>query len=231
MKFQTHFVEKMHRTGDIWSFRFERPPEYVFEAGQWGMVDIRQEEEVLGHHFTHSSSPTAPYLELTTRVRDSTFKRVLAELSPGTEVDMEGPFGSFKLPEEDLPLVFLTGGIGITPVLSILRFLADGGEDRDLTLFFGNTDQEGIPFRDELTMLEAALPRTHVVHVLSRPTDDWPGLHGHLTGEMIATKLGTLGGRRYFISGPPGLVLSLEGVLYEGSVPKDAIIKEDFEGY
>jgi ferredoxin-NADP reductase len=231
MKFDTHLVEKIHRAADIWSFRFKKPAGYDYTAGQWGAIDMQRDETLLSHHFTHSSSPTESFLELTTRIRDSDFKRALVQLEPGDQVQMEGPFGSFVLRQDRRPAVFLTGGIGITPVRSIMRFLADGGADPDLTILFANRDEDNIAFREELTSLERAMTRARLVHVLSEPSQSWSGERGHLGGELLKANLPSLTGNTYYVSGPPGLVQAMLDLLDGLGVTPQDVVSEKFDGY
>jgi ferredoxin-NADP reductase len=120
-------VEKIPRVADIVTFRFERPPGHEYRAGQWFVITFPGPTEPYEHHFSYSSSPTEPFLEFTTRLRGSAFKNALDALPLGTEVEVEGPYGAFTLPEGLERLVFIAGGIGITCVRSILRWLVDGG--------------------------------------------------------------------------------------------------------
>ena len=108
------------------------------------------------HHFTHSSSPTEPWLETTTRLRGTPYKNALDALPLGAEVTMAGPNGFFTLRDAVPRAAFLAGGIGITTVRSILRALADRGDDRPLLLLYGNHDEDGIAFDDELADLTPA---------------------------------------------------------------------------
>ena len=140
-------VEKEPRVEDIVSFRFERPDGYRYQAGQWLVITLPDSAAAESpppgsasdwdmahtHHFSHSSSPLDPLLEFTTRLRGTEFKNALATLQPGSEVEFEGPYGSFVLPEDAGKVAFLAGGIGVTCVRSILRWLgqtwpaSDGG--------------------------------------------------------------------------------------------------------
>ena len=111
--FPSKFLEKIPQVGDIVSFRLERPEGYQYQAGQWLVITFAHPPgEPSAHHFSHSNSPTEPVLEFTTRLRGSEFKDALDALPVGAEVELEGPYGSFTLPEEVERVAFLTGGIG-----------------------------------------------------------------------------------------------------------------------
>ena len=231
VKFSTRLVEKIPRAGDVASFRFEKPGELEYQPGQWTSVEFDLNDELFGHHFTISSAPTEPFLEFTTHVRQSDFKQALDRLKEGHEMRMQAPFGQFVLNEEKPEVVFLTGGIGITPVRSILRTLADGASDRRIVLFYGNRSPETAVFLDELNQLDDQLPYLRVVHVFSQPGEDWQGPRGHITGELLAEELNDLAGWSWYISGPPSMVEQLRSVLRERAVPEDSIVTEDFLGY
>lgn len=231
MKFDTRLLEKIHRGADMWSFRFDKPGDYEYQAGQWATINLPRGGAPLSHHFSHSSSPTEPFLELTTRIRDSEFKQALAALEPGVEVEMEGPCGSFVLPEEIREVVFLTGGIGITPVRSIVRYLVDTGSERRVVVFYANRDEDNICFREELAQLEDQLPYLHFVYVLSDPKGPWQGYRGLVSAEILEAELEVLTGLSYYISGPPAMVDAMRSVLRKEWIATSSMVLENFVGY
>jgi len=196
--FKTPLLEKIPRVADVVSFRFERPAGHEYQAGQWFNItftapgEARQAADPYVHHFSYSSSPTEPWLEFTTRLRGSEFKNALDGLPLGSEVEWEGPYGGFTLPAELKRVAFLTGGIGITCVRSILRWVADATAGvaptsatgalrpglpsvEEITLLFANRSEDGIPFFAELQQLERSLPALRVVNVISQPDEGWRG--------------------------------------------------------
>ncbi|GAB4245383.1 MAG: hypothetical protein Kow00122_02060 [Thermoleophilia bacterium] len=232
----TH-TEKIARTPGTASFRFIRPAGYTYAAGQWFVLTIPGPTGPLSKHFTHSSAPTEPHLEFTTRLTGSPYKTAMEQLPLGTEVEIEGPFGSFVLPEDRTRTAFLAGGIGVTPVRSILRDLADrqaAGQplpDRDLAVFYGNQSPHTIVFADEFEAFARALPRLKVVHVLSEPGDDWAGWRGYLRGEILEAELADPASWRYAVSGPPAMVEAMRSLLRERNIPRRQLVFESFEGY
>lgn len=229
------------------TFQFERPHEYQFEAGQWFVITFPGPGEHWVHHFSHSSSPTEPFLEFTTRLRGSEFKNALDALAVGAEVEVEGPYGTFTLGEDPGPVAFISGGIGITCVRSILRWLAGCQEGRmngapsaqalpeqmpsRIALIYANRSEESIPFREELREIEKTLPTLRVVHVLSNPGLDWPGHRGHVDEDILAQELREPHLWNYYVSGPPSLGRSMVELLLEWGVRSEAIKLERFEGY
>lgn len=231
MTFSTRLVDKIPRVDGVKTFRFDRVRQYEFEAGQWFVLTIPEGDSYLTKHFSHSSSPTEGYLDFTTRLTGSQYKTALDGLPLGTEVEIEGPFGSFTLREDVQRVAFLTGGIGITPVRSILRSLADSGTDIEVALLYGNKDQDSIAFRLELESFESRLPRLKAVHVLTDPQPGWEGHRGYIRDEILQAELGDARDWTYYLSGPPAMVAALKRVLSDHGVERRRITMENFEGY
>lgn len=229
--FPATLTDKIPRTPGTMSFRFSRPADYDFVAGQWFIITFPGENGSLTHHFTHSNAPNEPFLEFTTRLTGSPFKRAMQAMEPGTEVTLEGPFGGFVLKDTVERAVFLTGGIGVTPVRSILHDLAARNDNRAVTVFFGNETEETITFADELAELEQDLPNLRVHHVLSRPSPEWSGRQGHVRAEVLAEELEDPNAWHYFVSGPPSMVQAMRDMLRELDVPRRQVTLENFEGY
>src|SRR3954465_1228020 len=143
--------------------------EVDFTAGQYFWVTLLDppydDEKGPRRHISVVTSPTERgVLGLCTRLRDTAFKRTLAELKVGDEVEVEEPKGNFVLPEDtSRPYVFVAGGIGITVFRSMLRYIADTGEPYRVTLVYSNRDRESTPFLDELQELERLLPGFRLV--------------------------------------------------------------------
>jgi ferredoxin-NADP reductase len=250
--YESRLIAKVPRVADIVSFRFEPPEAYRFQAGQWFVITFAGPDpaEPWEHHFSHSDAPSAPWLEFTTRLRDSDFKKALSELPLGSSVQLEGPYGAFVMPGDVERAAFIAGGIGITCVRSILRWAAHlrtpaggqgaeagGGGDRpvlslrEIVLLFANRSEDAIPFQAELDELAKALPGMRVVHVLSQPGEGWQGYRGHLNGEILAAELPEPTSWRYFVSGPPSFDLAMQDLLLRWGIDAASIKMERFEGY
>lgn len=252
---QTRLLEKIPRVEDVVSFRFERPSGYTFKAGQWMVVTFPRagegdETEPHTHHFSHSSSPLDSTLEVTTRLRGTEFKNALADLPNGAEVELEGPYGSFTLAPGLERVAFLTGGIGITCVRSILRWLGQiSGKAEEIlgqeaastsgspslpgevVLLFANRSEESIAFRDELDDLGRRLPYLRVIHVLSRPEQAWAGYQGHIDDAVLDRELPEPDAWSYYLCGPPSLVAAMRELLSRRKISGDSMRMERFDGY
>ena len=115
MAFTGKLLEKIPRSSDTSSYRFARPPEYTFTAGQWFTLSIPSEQGPLDHHFSHADSPTESFVELTTRLTGSDFKNALDALPLGGEVKSRVRMAASSSTTTRPRIAFLTGGIGITP--------------------------------------------------------------------------------------------------------------------
>jgi ferredoxin-NADP reductase len=171
-------------------------------------------------------------LGLATRVRDSAFKRSLAELPVGAEVDVEQPKGDFLLPDDtEQEYVFIAGGIGITVFRVMLRYIAQENLPHRVTLVYSNRDVESTAFLGELRELEKANPNLRLVLTM---TDDpsWDGENRRIDADFLHDHLGAdLGAFTYLIAGPPDMVEAMEKILAEAGVPEEQVRPERFSGY
>jgi ferredoxin-NADP reductase len=215
-------------------FAVEDYPDYRPGAYFWVELPDRghQDEKGLRRHISLVTSPTdVGVVGLATRLRDSAFKRTLAELEVGDAVEVEEPKGSFLLPEDtSVEYVFLAGGIGITVFRSMLRYIAARQLPYRITLVYSNRDRESTPFFDELGELEERIEGLRVVLTM---TDDpgWEGETRHIDAEMLREHLGDLDGRAFFVAGPPGMAQGVEKMLHEAGLPEDLVLTDSFSGY
>ncbi len=210
--------------------------EVEFKPGQYFWVELLdppyQDEKGPRRHFSVVTSPTEPgVLGLCTRVRDTAFKRSLAELEVGDEVEVEEPKGDFVLPEDtEQPYVFVAGGIGITVFRCMLRYIADTGLPYKVTLVYSNRDRESTAFLDELQELEQTLPGFRLVLTMTEDPG-WDGETRLIDEAMLRGHLGELDPFTYFVAGPPPMVDGVVGTLQEAGVPEERVIPDRFSGY
>lgn len=215
-------------------FAVEDYPDYRPGAYFWVELPDRghDDEKGLRRHISLVTSPTEHgVVGLATRLRDTAFKRTLAELEVGDEVQVEEPKGSFLLPEDtDVEYVFVAGGIGITVFRSMLRYIADSGEPYRVTLVYSNRDRSSTPFLDELAELEQRIPGLRVVLTM---TDDeaWEGERRRVDPAMLADVLGGLDGRTFLVAGPPAMAEGVADSLREAGVPEERVRADRFSGY
>ena len=207
-----------------------------FRPGQYFWVELPnkgyEDERGLRRHITVVTSPTERgVLGLCTRLRDSAFKKTLAELELGDEVDVEQPKGDWALPEDTSPpYVFVAGGIGITPYHCFLRYFADTGAPYRATLVYSNRDRESTAFLEELRDYERTLPNFRLVLTM---TDDsgWDGETRYIDAEMLHDHLGELDPYTFLVTGPPPMVEAVSEKLTAAGVPEGQVLPERFSGY
>jgi len=220
------------------AFHFGKPANLQFIAGQ--ALDLtlitppQTDAEGDTRTFTIASAPQDDELVIATRLRDTAFKRVLASVPIGTDVQAEGPFGSFTLqPDASIPAVFLTGGIGITPFRSIIRDAIARKLAHQLWLFYSNRRPEDAAFLDELQRLADATTSLHFVPTMTdmaRSHRDWHADTGFIDREMISRRLPTLG-PRYYLAGPSAMVTAMRRMLAAAAIRDADIQFEQFSGY
>jgi ferredoxin-NADP reductase len=211
--------------------------EVDFQAGQYFWVTLLdppyEDEKGPRRHISVVTSPNERgVLGLCTRLRDSAFKRSLAELPIGAEVDVEEPKGSFLLPEEtDRDYVFVAGGIGITVFRCMLRYIAEEGLAHRVTLVYSNRDRESTAFLEELQELERDHPNLRLVLTMTDDAD-WEGESRRIDAAFLRDHLGDdLSSFTYLVAGPPPMVEGVVGTLQAAGVPEERIRPDRFSGY
>ncbi|MBI4285437.1 MAG: oxidoreductase [Chloroflexi bacterium] len=234
-EFETECQEVIQRTPNIKSFRFPiRGKNVRYRPGQFFFFTIKIRGEEALHHFSFSSSPTEEgYIEFTKRITASDFSQALNVLRPGDWARLRGPEGSFTLPARLRPLALLSGGIGITPLRSMLRYIADKDLPFEVVLLYSNNSVEDIAFRHELDSIAGGHPGVRVEYVISGPTvpGDWPGKRGFITKDLVAEVIPDYMTRLFYISGPPRMVIALEEQLSALGVPSAQLKRDSFTGY
>jgi predicted ferric reductase len=220
-------------TDDIWTVVL-RPHGHEglrFQAGQFAWLTIGNSPfDVEEHPFSFSSSAERPD-ELAFTIKSlGDFTSEIGEVEPGTTAYVDGPYGIFTTDRNEAPgFVFVVGGIGITPVMSILRTLADRADPRPVLLVYADTAHEAMAFRDELARLERALD-LEVVHVLEEPHEGWEGEVGYVTEELLERVLPEARERHeYFVCGPPPMIRAVSQGLGARGVPSGRIHAERFD--
>ncbi len=179
------------------------------------------------HPFTLSSSPTsAPRLTVTVK-ESGDFTDTISQTCTGDQALIDGPFGRFSF-QFDSPesFIFVAGGVGITPLLSMLRYLRDTEDNRRAVLVYANTTEEDIIRREEL---ENMPPNITAAHVLNGPPDGWGGYVGYVNKEILRDCAGDLLPMAdVYLCGPPPMMDAVEGELRELNVPRRRIHSERF---
>lgn len=221
------------------AFYFSRPPGFEFRAGQ--AIDLSlidpPETDAEGNvrTFTIASAPFESHLMIATRMRDTAFKRVLGQAPAGLELKVDGPTGSFNLHKNAAkPAVFLAGGIGITPFLSIVRQAAKDGVRRSITLFYSNRRPEDGAFLDLLGNAAKDGAGFRFIPTMTRMDTSrkpWSGETGLIDRAMLLRSVPDLQGPIYYLAGPPAMVTAMRHMLASAAVDEDDVRTEEFSGY
>ncbi len=221
------------------SVYFERPHDFQYKAGQ--SIDLTvlnpPETDAEGNTraFTLASAPFERDLMITTRVRNSAFKRTLQKMPIGAEVQIDGPFGNMTLHSNETRLaVFLAGGIGITPFRSIILQAVKEKKTHKLILFYSNRTPRDAAFIDELKTVELVYGNFLLIATMTGsglPDDEWSGEREYISYRMMHRYGGDLSNAVYYCAGPPKMVGALRTMLNENSVNDDDIRSEEFSGY
>jgi ferredoxin-NADP reductase len=221
------FLERSDCGSDIATMRFERPDGYRFSAGQWFRLQFATADGPHAETFSHCSAPSDPFLEMTTRLSSSPFKIALAGLVPGAKVHIAGPGGHLALSDQVTRVAILVGGVGITPIRSILRdAVARGRRFDDALLLYGNRDETCAPFLGEFEAMGGIGVR--VVACYERPSAQWDGESGFITAEMVRRHFDMRDERPFVVTGPPAMVSAMELVLDELEIPEPRRVVEKF---
>jgi ferredoxin-NADP reductase len=224
---------------DTYDFIFRPDERMRFAPGQyleWTVPDTGADSRGNRRYFTIASSPTEQDIIMGVKFYEnpSSFKRHLAAMQEGDTIVASQRSGDFTLPADAKEkLVFVAGGIGITPFRSMLKYLADTGERRDIVMLYSNRSAEDIAYAD---ILEEARERIGVrtLYVLTDTENippAWQGLQGRITPEAIRREIPDFGERTFYVSGPQAMVTGFDEMLREMGVARARIRKDYFPGF
>lgn len=253
IKLQLKLDDKTQHAGtDIMSFKFERKTDidsgkqlqnqqqnyYLnYKAGQYAIFDLGTKDDPEGpvRSFTVASSPTENFILISTRIRDTPFKKKLASLDVGSHVNVTAPLGRFVLHEDySKNAVFLSGGIGVTPFRSMIKYSTDKQLPLKIAMFDSNRNLENILYKkefDECADLDANLK---IVYTLDVSDNDWKGERGFIDKAMLTRYLSPteLDNSIFYICGPPAMLNAMKKLLQEDlDIPKERMKVEEFIGY
>ena len=221
------------------AFLFEKPSGFTFVPGQAGEFTLPTPPETDAEGNTRAFSlASAPYEEdlmVTTRMRDTAFKRSLQKIPLGTEFLLDAPWGELVLdPDDTIPSVLLTGGIGITPFRSIILQATRDNLARKLTLFYSNRHPEDAAFLDELVQAARTNPNFTFIATMTemeKSSQPWKGETSLIDESLLKKHLGDLTTPIYYVSGPPKMVSAMQKLLSQLGVKAANIRAEEFSGY
>jgi len=264
-QFELTLLEKDKVEGtDVTSFKFskqndhqgggegEDKPTLDYIAGQFAFFDIGgvyNDPKGPIRHFTISSSPTEDFIMFSTRIRDTPYKRRLSTLEKGTKVKVRGPEGQFVLHQDySKPAVFLSGGIGVTPFRTMIKYATDRQLPVKIVMFDSNRNYSNILFKKEFDDWSNMNKNLKIIYTISKDdeqdrhersssstaNDDWKGEYGRINKAMILRYVDTneLNNSIFYICGPPSMLKAMQSLLQNDlEIPKERIKVEEFTGY
>jgi predicted ferric reductase len=198
-------AQVVQETHDTWSLHFHGR-QLDYRPGQFMIVQLIRDGKISEPHpFTISSPPTREDLSITVKsVGD--FTSTIGDTETSDRACVDAPYGVFTFLRYDADdLVFISGGIGITPFLSMLRYMYDKGMDKRVTLLCANKTEQDIPCREELAKMAEEMASLKVVHVMSKQPD-WPGERGYIDAPLLGRHVSDLERSHFFICGPPRMM-------------------------
>jgi predicted ferric reductase len=203
---------------------------FRFHPGQYASIVVdRSAFSLTQHPFSFSSSgESVGPIEFSIKALGD-FTNTVAELQPGTRVYVDGPHGVFSPDHHEGPgFCLIAGGVGITPMMSILRAFAGRGERRPIVVVDANYRWDDVTFREELDALTSTLD-VCVVHALEDPPPGWDGERGRVDAEMLRRHLPPGANRwQFFACGPNAMMNAIEDAVVALDVPPDHIHTERF---
>lgn len=218
-------VRKERLTPTVSTFWFKPDSDLDYNPGQFVEVSLphsNPDERGVNRWFTLSSSPTEELLAITTKLADapSSFMHALFDMKPGSIVQMSEAMGDFVLPQDkSIPIIFVIGGIGVTPVRSMLRWIQDTHEQRDITVLYAASSNSEIAFRD-------------VIEASAASCEYFISGEKRLQTEDIVRTFRAKSQRPFvYLSGPEELVEILFAELSESGIPNQILVTDYFPGY
>jgi ferredoxin-NADP reductase len=232
VEIEARIKEIIQRTYNVKSVRLVIDGEPNFKAGQFCCVFLKTEQECK-RYLSISSSPTEKgYIEFTKKLTQSDFSKILDGLKPADSLRLQYPFGKFTLEDPGAKIAFLSGGIGITPIRSISKYVVDKNLGTDMVLVYANRTINDIVFKEDFDQMQKQYPKLKVTHVLCESAPGFPCTIGHIDAQVIKTEAPDFMQRKFYLCGPPGMVKAMKKILeFELGISKENIITENFQGY
>jgi len=206
-------------------------PGMDFEAGQFAWITNESPFIFRENPFSFSTSAEAESKVIGFTIKElGDFTETVKEFKIGDTIYVDGPYGTFSMDEHFCKdMVFIAGGIGSAPVMSMLRTLADRDCRKTLTFFYGNPTWETVIYREELAELDKKF-NLNIVHVLEQPPEGWEGESGFITVDILRRHLpDNFKESTFFLCGPLPMIKAVESALRALDVPPAHVFSEQYE--
>ncbi|MFH1459030.1 MAG: FAD-dependent oxidoreductase [Candidatus Omnitrophota bacterium] len=234
-EFKANFIEKIQRTSSIVSFRFKPQGAIDFLSGQFLKVMFdagNKKNNILNKYLSFSCAPGQDYFEITKRLSQSDFSKKLTSLQKKDEILFAGPLGKCVLCKSDKKICFLVGGIGITPIISIIEDVLAKKLDTNIILFYSNRNLEEIAFKKELDDWSNQNNNIKIIYTITDcESKDEKCFHGQISQDLVSKNAGDITSRKIFIFGPPKMVEAMKTLADELGCQPEQVITESFVGY
>ncbi|OQA01156.1 MAG: Phenol hydroxylase P5 protein [Planctomycetes bacterium ADurb.Bin401] len=227
-KYDIKSIEQVTHNTFTLTYLPQKGKRFVYIPGQFLFLKlIRPGRKSETHPFSISSSPTQGDLLQNTIKQSGNYTNTIDQTLVSDKAIIEGPYGRYSfLKTPSKSLLFIAGGVGITPIMSMIRYLRDTDDKRQAVLLNSNRAYNDIIFKTELENLPANF---RVVHVLSDAEKDWNGLKGRITKNIIEeNSRDILSDADVFLCGPPKMMQMMVNHLRELKVPKARVHYERF---
>ena len=228
---QVPVINVIRETEDITTFRVARPEGFDFKAGQFLTVRVNVDGKPVVRCYTISSAPeTSGYLEISVKRQGLLSGTLHAVVRAGSMLAINAAAGDFVYPDgDDRPLALIAGGVGITPMMCMLRHAVQADPTRPLTLLYSVPGHRDVTFRHELQLLATRNPQLKVRVTTTRGPHETGHLSGRIDGRMISEQVDDVTNTIFLICGPGPMIDGLKTALAELGVPDPQIRSEAFE--
>lgn len=231
--------EKIHVAPDVYDFIFAKPETFMFTPGQyleWTLGHDSPDGRGNRRYFTIASSPTEHEIRMGIKFHEksSSFKNAMLSMGAGDEILASQLAGDFTMPKDkSRKLVFIAGGIGITPFRSMIKYLLDKNETRPITLLYSNKSESDIVYKDVFDEAAEKLGMKTIYTLTERNaiSPEWNGGRGMISEAMIREHVPDFAESAFYISGPRGMVDSFEATLQKMEIKKKNIKADYFPGF
>ena len=234
-EFKAKLIDEIQRIPSIKSFRFEAESKIDFLPGQFLFVMFDRgnpKNRQLNKYLSFCSSPLKNYFEVTKKLSQSDFSKRLNNLKIGDELSFQGPMGNCIFKEEFGKIVFLIGGIGITPVISMIEYIVEKKLNTNAVLIYSNRMPEEMAFKKELDQWRHEAKNIRIIYIITDcKVPDPECIEGRIDKTVLAQKVDDLKERINYIFGPPAMVRAMKQLCIECGCDKNRIMAENFVGY
>jgi len=236
MKTNVKLIRKETIAEGTMAFHFSKPDGFSFRAGQFADFTLinppETDSEGDTRGFSLANAPFEPDLVVATRMRDTAFKRVLRDLPIGSDVMVDAPYGDFTLHENTAtPAAFLIGGIGVTPVRSMIAQATHDKTTHRITLLHASRAPADLPFKNDFEQLAKDNPNFTYITTVDAAPNGWQGERGFIDAAMVKKHVPDLHKPIYYLCGPEGMVGAMWELLEDSGIDEDNIRTEQFTGY